>query len=827
MGQNLGPLNISSSYQALVQISGSQITDGTGSLISSLDITATSASYALNAGSALSATTAVSASFATTASYALNAASTVDTGSLLTTASISDAQITFTKGDASTFNITVNNVVNADSASVATTATSASHAVNADSAISASFATTASFALNAGDPFPYTGNVGITGDINLTGSYNRLSGSFSGSVIDNITDTYTATAAIEHVITLTQAQYNAISASADPNTLYYITDAASFVTSASYAATATSASFATTASYALNADVDPFPYTGSAEITGSLGVTGSAVISDNVSVGANTNTGTNSLAVGLSNETENYNLAVGANNTLDSNYQVALGNGNTGGNGGQGGVLMGYQNTSADSTDYNLAVGYRNHVGHSYSAVIGGANMSSSAANQVTVPDLVVSGSLTAVGGVTGSLLGTASYANISDDLVSGANINISSITASGATFTNLTATSASIGHLTTVTGSAVIIGDAYVIVNSSGATRYAGLAVYESGSVPATTASFNFDSLTNDWFYEYTGSDPTNFGVAMFGPEYSVKGTPSYPTNNRLVKGNGGHHLNDSSITDDGSTVSMTAELDVTGGVSASAGFLGNLTGNADTATSASHAVASDTAISASHAVSADSAVTASYVLNAVSASYSDTSVSASHALVADTATTASYVLNAVSASYILGSNVDGAVASATSASHALVADTATTASYVASTVSASYAATATSASFASTVADGITLNDPVVNGQMYGNVSALSIASLTASLDCTAANFFTLTLVDGSDTHITATNPTGGQTVNIQITNGASGTGTVSFDTSKFKFPGGTATTGSAGASAIDVVSFVCFDDATLLANYIENLS
>ena len=52
MGQNLGPLNIKDSYQSLVQISGSQLTDGTGSLISNLDVaveSATSASYALTA----------------------------------------------------------------------------------------------------------------------------------------------------------------------------------------------------------------------------------------------------------------------------------------------------------------------------------------------------------------------------------------------------------------------------------------------------------------------------------------------------------------------------------------------------------------------------------------------------------------------------------------------------------------------------------------------------------------------------------------------------------------------------------------------------------
>ncbi len=53
MGRNLGPLNIKDSYEGLVQISGSQLTNGSGSLIPSLEVTssyATTASYAENAG---------------------------------------------------------------------------------------------------------------------------------------------------------------------------------------------------------------------------------------------------------------------------------------------------------------------------------------------------------------------------------------------------------------------------------------------------------------------------------------------------------------------------------------------------------------------------------------------------------------------------------------------------------------------------------------------------------------------------------------------------------------------------------------------------------
>ena len=179
----------------------------------------------------------------------------------------------------------------------------------------------------------------------------------------------------------------------------------------------------------------------------------------------------------------------------------------------------------------------------------------------------------------------SASHALIADNLVSDANININSITASAIEANSATFTSASIGFLQTITGSATIIGDSYIILNTSDATRYAGIAVEDSGSATPQnyTASLNFDSLTNDWFYEYTSSaDPDNFGVVMFGPEYGTKGSPTYNTANTLVKANGGHHLLDSSITDDGTNVTVTANISASGLISASTyyGDGSNLTG-------------------------------------------------------------------------------------------------------------------------------------------------------------------------------------------------------------------------------------------------------
>ena len=216
MGRNLTTLNIKDTYEGLVQISGSILTDGTGSVIPSIEATASFAT------SASSASTSVSSSYALTASFAENVVPQ-DTGSLLTTASISDATVTFTKGDASTFNIVVNNVVNADSASYSATA------------VSSSYALTASFAENV---VPQdTGSLLVTASsTNDTITYTKGDGTTFTNVINNVSASISASYAT-----------TALSAS-------YATDA-STATSASYAtnaSTAVSSSYALTASYAAN-----------------------------------------------------------------------------------------------------------------------------------------------------------------------------------------------------------------------------------------------------------------------------------------------------------------------------------------------------------------------------------------------------------------------------------------------------------------------------------------------------------------------------------------------------------------------------------------------
>lgn len=73
----------------------------------------------------------------------------------------------------------------------------------------------------------YTERLQAFSGATITGSLN-VSGSVTGNVLGNNTDTYTSSAAIQQIVTLTQAEYNAISASANPNTFYVVSDSTAF-----------------------------------------------------------------------------------------------------------------------------------------------------------------------------------------------------------------------------------------------------------------------------------------------------------------------------------------------------------------------------------------------------------------------------------------------------------------------------------------------------------------------------------------------------------------------------------------------------------------------
>ena len=115
------------------------------------------------------------------------------------------------------------------------------------------------------------------------------------------------------------------------------------------------------------------------------------------------------------------------------------------------------------------------------------------------------------------------------------------------------------------------------------------------------------------------------------------------------------------------------------------------------------------------------------------------------------------------------------------------------------------------------------IVVGDTVISGSAYGVVNNLSISSNTASLNLNSGNFFTLSLPTGVDTFVSASNIQPGQTVNIVVSNG--GTGTISFS-NNIKQPSGSFYTATTGSGVIDVVSLISVDTNNLYMNNLKNL-
>lgn len=124
-----------------------------------------------------------------------------------------------------------------------------------------------------------------------------------------------------------------------------------------------------------------------------------------------------------------------------------------------------------------------------------------------------------------------------------------------------------SFGRINTVTGSAKIIGDAFVVVNADTPTlRYAGLQVYDSGSSNAT-ASIQWDGLNDSWILvEEDGQS----SFILTGPTGSL-GSEANLSNNSLPKGAVHRQLVDSNISDNGTTITLGSTTNVSGPLSAS----------------------------------------------------------------------------------------------------------------------------------------------------------------------------------------------------------------------------------------------------------------
>jgi hypothetical protein len=160
-----------------------------------------------------------------------------------------------------------------------------------------------------------------------------------------------------------------------------------------------------------------------------------------------------------------------------------------------------------------------------------------------------------------------ATTASFAQNIASGLNITASNIAVTGneTILGNLTVNgTASFAYTKTVTGSAVIIGDEYIILNADTPTApFAGIIVYDSGS--NATASLEWNGNNDYWIaVEESGASA---GI-LTGPSGS-KGAEVFPTLNRLTKGSGTNEIRNSNITDTGTLVSINSNTQITGSLS------------------------------------------------------------------------------------------------------------------------------------------------------------------------------------------------------------------------------------------------------------------
>jgi hypothetical protein len=136
---------------------------------------------------------------------------------------------------------------------------------------------------------------------------------------------------------------------------------------------------------------------------------------------------------------------------------------------------------------------------------------------------------------------------------------------------------------LQNITASAVSIGTNIVNLNTANpAIRYAGLVIGDSGSIGGS-GSFLYDSVQDEMLFIHRGdSSVVTSSVTLMGPEtYDNVGNEIYLTNNRLPKGTGKEHLVDSNISDDGTTIKLPLNTEVTGSFKLTSNLTFGLTGD------------------------------------------------------------------------------------------------------------------------------------------------------------------------------------------------------------------------------------------------------
>ena len=469
-----------------------------------------------------------------------------NTQTLYGTVDIKNGPVTVTGSLSVSNDITGNLTGTASYASFAVNAISASYAISASEAISANTASLATFALNA-DTASYVAfaQTASYSAYAVTASYvlNAISASHvqlaetASYVLVAVSASYISNAESASYVQFAQtasyvevAQSASYVASAQTASYVQTAETASFVQQAQNAYTASYVVLAQTASYVQQAVSSSFTTTASYAVSAELAYTASyvanAVSASRAISAANADTATSAsyaLSASTANSATSATNADNATlfNSLSSSQFPQVGTNNT------------FTGTQYISNDTNAT---------SFSST---AALYTDGGIRVT-KDAFISGGLSIAGNLT--VFGTSS-----------------------------------VNYIT----SSVLVGLEFINLNSDlPALRYAGINVGDSGSAAGISSSFWYDSQKDNWLYVYSpaGGAQQTSSLAINGPiTYSNIGNEqgllgNYVVKSQLVTAENNHHVTSSQIFDDGTTVAIAGNLQVTGSLRAATTQLNSL---------------------------------------------------------------------------------------------------------------------------------------------------------------------------------------------------------------------------------------------------------
>lgn len=132
-------------------------------------------------------------------------------------------------------------------------------------------------------------------------------------------------------------------------------------------------------------------------------------------------------------------------------------------------------------------------------------------------------------------------------------------------------------------------------------------------------------------------------------------------------------------------------------------------------------------------------------------------------------------------------------------------------------STLSSYTSSLNTRLTYTPTTGSNVYVGNQIFSGSVRGQVFPLTITTLTASMDCSLGNFFTLQLISGT-VNLTPTNIQPGETITLKLTQAAT-PGTLTTN-SLIKFPFAQSYNATQISGAVDIITFISFDTSSLNA-------